>query len=512
MEKRFSNYFTLWFIAFVLMVSNIWGISIFSLDEAKNASCAREMLERGDLIVPTFNYELRTDKPPLHYYFMMIAYKLFGVNEFSARFFSSLFGSFTVLVTFLFAKRVFDEKIALLSYLVLLSSLHFVFQFHMAVPDPFLIFFITSAVFSFYIFYKEGKKIFLWLFYICLGFGILSKGLVAIVLPTFTVLVFLALRRELGFLKSMSISKGLLITILISLPWYIAVGIKTDWIWVKEFLLKHNISRFSDSMEGHGGIFLITFLFVIIGMLPFSIFLPQTVKEVLKNKTNPAVLFLSLFVFIYTLFFSISKTKLPNYTVVVYPSLAVLIGITLTKLKIYKYFYSLLFYFILTLIIPIALYFILKNDENLYLVAQHSFFFFILTVGAFLSLIFYKNIKKVIISLSLSSILMTLVFFFILMPRIDKESSVKVILPYIDKDLPIGYYKRYNPAFSFYLKKRIVKLESPQEVEEFIKQGKVNVLTREEFLEELRDVKGLKVVVKKKDLFENPTSVLLKNF
>ncbi|MFN4305714.1 ArnT family glycosyltransferase [Sulfurihydrogenibium azorense] len=512
MEKRFSNYFTLWFIAFVLMVSNIWGISIFSLDEAKNASCAREMLERGDLIVPTFNYELRTDKPPLHYYFMMIAYKLFGVNEFSARFFSSLFGSFTVLVTFLFAKRVFDEKIALLSYLVLLSSLHFVFQFHMAVPDPFLIFFITSAVFSFYIFYKEGKKIFLWLFYICLGFGILSKGLVAIVLPTFTVLVFLALRRELGFLKSMSISKGLLITILISLPWYIAVGIKTDWIWVKEFLLKHNISRFSDSMEGHGGIFLITFLFVIIGMLPFSIFLPQTVKEVLKNKTNPTVLFLSLFVFIYTLFFSISKTKLPNYTVVVYPSLAVLIGITLTKLKIYKYFYSLLFYFILTLIIPIALYFILKNDENLYLVAQHSFFFFILTVGAFLSLIFYKNIKKVIISLSLSSILMTLVFFFILMPRIDKESSVKVILPYIDKDLPIGYYKRYNPAFSFYLKKRIVKLESPQEVEEFIKQGKVNILTREEFLEELRDVKGLKVVVKKKDLFENPTSVLLKNF
>ncbi|MFN3977514.1 MAG: ArnT family glycosyltransferase [Sulfurihydrogenibium azorense] len=512
MEKRFSNYFTLWFIAFVLMVSNIWGISIFSLDEAKNASCAREMLERGDLIVPTFNYELRTDKPPLHYYFMMIAYKLFGVNEFSARFFSSLFGSFTVLVTFLFAKRVFDEKIALLSYLVLLSSLHFVFQFHMAVPDPFLIFFITSAVFNFYIFYREGKKIFLWLFYICLGFGILSKGLVAIVLPTFTVLVFLALRRELGFLKSMSISKGLLITILISLPWYIAVGIKTDWIWVKEFLLKHNISRFSDSMEGHGGIFLITFLFVIIGMLPFSIFLPQTVKEVLKNKTNPAVLFLSLFVFIYTLFFSISKTKLPNYTVVVYPSLAVLIGITLTKLKIYKYFYSLLFYFILTLIIPIALYFILKNDENLYLVAQHSFFFFILTVGAFLSLIFYKNIKKVIISLSLSSILMTLVFFFILMPRIDKESSVKVILPYIDKDLPIGYYKRYNPAFSFYLKKRIVKLESPQEVEEFIKQGKVNILTREEFLEELRDVKGLKVVVKKKDLFENPTSVLLKNF
>ncbi|WP_028950127.1 ArnT family glycosyltransferase [Sulfurihydrogenibium subterraneum] len=512
MEKRFSIYFTLWFFAFILIVSNIWGISIFSLDEAKNASCAREMLERGDLIVPTFNYELRTDKPPLHYYFMMIAYKIFGINEFSARFFSSLFGSFTVLITFFFAKRVFDEKVAFLGYLILLSSLHFVFQFHMAVPDPFLIFFLTAAIFSFYTFYNEGKNLFLWLFYICIGFGILSKGLVALVLPSFTILVFLVLRKDLVFLKSMNVLKGLFIITLISLPWYIAVGLKTDWVWVKEFLLKHNISRFSDSMEGHGGIFLITFLFVFVGMLPFSVFLPQTVKEIIKNRTNSTVLFLSLFVFIYTLFFSISKTKLPNYTVVVYPSLAVLIGFTLVKLRNYRYFYSLIFYFILTLILPIALYFSLKNDSNLYLVARYSFFFFILTIGAVLSLIFYKDVKKVIISLSLSSILMTLVFFFVLMPRVDKESSVKIILPYIDKNLPIGYYKRYNPAFSFYLKKKIVKLESPKDVEEFIKQGKVNILTREEFLEELKDIKNLKVIVKKKDLFENPTSVLLKNF
>jgi 4-amino-4-deoxy-L-arabinose transferase-like glycosyltransferase len=46
-------------------------------DEVRNAECAREMYERGDWIVPTFNGGLRTLKPPLHYYFMFGGFKMF---------------------------------------------------------------------------------------------------------------------------------------------------------------------------------------------------------------------------------------------------------------------------------------------------------------------------------------------------------------------------------------------------------------------------------------------------
>ena len=75
---------------------------IYILDEAKNAECAREMLVSGDYIVPYFNGQLRTDKPPLHYFFMVISYKLFGVSAFSARFFSAVFGALTILISFFF--------------------------------------------------------------------------------------------------------------------------------------------------------------------------------------------------------------------------------------------------------------------------------------------------------------------------------------------------------------------------------------------------------------------------
>ena len=58
------------------------------------------MMHNNNLVVPTFNGELRTDKPPLHYFFMIVSYKVFGETEFAARFFSVVMGLLTVFVTF----------------------------------------------------------------------------------------------------------------------------------------------------------------------------------------------------------------------------------------------------------------------------------------------------------------------------------------------------------------------------------------------------------------------------
>ena len=509
-KKIDYNLMLIGLFSFFLFSLNIGGISIFSLDEAKNASCAREMLESKNFIVPTFNYELRTDKPPLHYYFMMLSYLIFGVSEFSARFFSSVFGSLTVMITYFFAKKIFSTKTAILSAIVLISSLHFVFQFHMAVPDPYLIFFINLAFFSFYLFYKFKEEKYLWIFYVALGFGMLAKGIVALVLPFFIIFAFLfSAEKSISAIKSLKLHKGLILTALISLPWYVLVSIETNFQWTKEFFLKHNISRFTDSMEGHGGIFLITILFVLIGMLPFSTFTYQSVKETLKNRLNPDYLYLGLIVLIYTGFFSISKTKLPNYTVPVYPAFAILLSLTLLKIR--NYLFSLIFYLIFTASLPFVLYITLKNDKNLYLLANYSFYFLILAVGGLFALIYFKDIKKVVLSLFTSSVAMSITLYTVILPEIDKYSSVRIILNYIEKDRPVGYYKRYNPAFSFYLKKKIIPLNSKQDVENFIKSGRVYILTRDEYLEELKDIKDIKVIIQKKDLFENSVSVLISN-
>ena len=73
---------------------------------------AREMLISGNWWIPHFNGELFVDKPPLQYYFMLIGFKIFGVNAFGARFFSGFIGLVLLLETYRFCKLFLSEKIA----------------------------------------------------------------------------------------------------------------------------------------------------------------------------------------------------------------------------------------------------------------------------------------------------------------------------------------------------------------------------------------------------------------
>ncbi len=511
-------------ISWTIFSANIGGLSIYSLDEAKNATCAREMLERGDLIVPTFNYELRTDKPPMHYYFMMLAYKIFGVSEFSARFFSSFFGALTVLITFLFARRFFNEKVAFFSSLALFSSLHASLQFHMAVPDPYLIFYISLTLFAFYAAFREKSDKFLYLSYLAMGLGVLTKGPVAVVLPGLIVLSFLFYKRSFNVetFKFLKIFRGILIILAVSLPWYIAVTIKTHGVWLEEFIFKHNLHRFSDSMEGHGGIFLMTFLFVFFGMLPFSVYVVQTfIKGWKDRRHNDFLVFLIFYVSIYTIFFAISKTKLPNYTTPVYPALAILLGYFIFKmeyinLKRYKVGFSIALFIVVSLIAVAGLYFGIKSDPVLKQLDYLAFYFFIWTVGGLVALYFYLRHKKPIeinFSLSVFSIVLIFAFFYLMFPKIDKENPVVVMLPLIDKSKPVVAYRGFNPAFAFYIRKRIPKFNSVDELESYLSKqnDKVYILTRKKYLKDLQNEKNLIILSERKDIFEKTTSILLTN-
>src|SRR5690606_16500780 len=210
MSHQFPNgyfsYFLILIIASILCFINLGGHPVYILDEAKNAEAAREMFANHNWIVPTFNGELRTDKPVLHYWFMILSYKFFGVSAFSARFFSAIFGILTLISTFHFTKKFLGIRIAAVSFLVLSSSIFFVQEFHLAVPDPYLIFFVSFGLFNFYDFYRKGKSLNWILFYSSIGFGILAKGPVALVLPGLIILIFLIFKKDLSWKKILKLN------------------------------------------------------------------------------------------------------------------------------------------------------------------------------------------------------------------------------------------------------------------------------------------------------------------
>ncbi len=464
-------------ISLIFCTIGIGWYPIYILDEAKNAEAAREMLSNSEFIIPTFNDALRTDKPPLHYYFMMIGYKLLGVNAFGARFFSGVFGAITMAVSFHFVKKFASQLLACVYIIVLWSSIFFIQEFHLAVPDPYLICFISSGLWCFYDFYKTQRKRSLWLIYILLGLGILTKGPVAIALPGLICLLFFISTKSLS-IKTIAQYKpfiGTLILLAVALPWYMLVHYKTDGAWTQGFFIDHNVNRFGNKMEGHGGIFLITWAFVLLGLMPFSFFIIHGFKQAYKHrKTDDLLLFSAIVSAVFIVFFSISGTKLPNYTMPCYPFLVFVLSkalLELSKTKGKRTYITpvIVLITLLAVALPIAGKFALLQEKALAKVSNTAFWLIPTALLTLIGTIFFfrKNYKNAFLSIASGWILLTPILFLFIYPKLNIENPAQKAKNIIKNTNQVAAYKRFDAAFPFNFKQTYSVLKTEADINAF---------------------------------------------
>lgn len=115
----------------------------------------------------------------------------------------------------------------------------------------------------------------------------------------------------------------------IALPWYVAVGLKTNGAWIGGFLGQHNVGRFLKPMEGHHGPVLYYPIAMLIGFFPWSVFCVPVIRGIanrLKRDASefPGLLFVVCWFAVYLAFFTCARTKLPNYVLPCYPAIALL--------------------------------------------------------------------------------------------------------------------------------------------------------------------------------------------
>ncbi len=490
---------------------NFWGTSIYMLDEAKNAGSAAEMIRRADYFVPTFNGEFH-DKPALQYFFMIAGYKLFGVNAFGARIFSVVMGILSVMSIYFFSKKILNERTAFFSSLVYIASLQMAVQFRLAVPDPYILFCLTTGWFCFYLGYK-GETKYLYLFYALVGLGFLAKGPIAFALPGLSILIFLLWQRSFSIKKllDLKIIPGALITLAIAVPWYIGSGIATNWEWPKYFFFTHNIDRYVNTFEGHSGFPFDVVVIAIAALLPSSVMMPQAVVLAVKNRKENQFFPFALSICIAVLgFFFFSKTLLPSYPAPCIPFLAVLLGYYIqqqstsnTAMKI-----SAIVALIICLAMPAVAYVALGQDTLLSPLANRWVLFIVAPVGAIIALYFVvrDNVTKAFYAWTGSFMILLLLVFTWLFPQVDAQNPVAKSKEILNGEL--AYYKRINSAFVFNNKRPIPKLETPEEVDEFVrKHPDAMIISTKSDWEEIPDG-NWKVIFECKDLFENPVSII----
>ena len=484
--------------------------SLWDSNEAFYAETPREMIESANYIDPSFNYQPRFNKPPLSYWVVAFFYKAFGVSELSERIPIALGAIGLLVAAFALARAAFSFEAAILSAIALAISPRFLMFSRRIMIDVYLAMFMALALVFFALAekYPERRRRFLALMYAAVGFGTLTKGPVAIVLPAVVLFLYLAATRQLKMARGMMIGRGAVIVAVIVAPWCVAVYSEHGWTYIKSFLLLDNVSRYTQATwgPGRGPLF---YLPVLIGdMFPWSLFLPTAlflqasrsikfIKSIrargntdgLKslpeiNKREPQVLLLIIWVIVIVGFFSLSRSKEDLYILPAYPAAAALVGGLLSGFMKGKLsplwrratlWTAALLATIIALIGAGALYlFALTAHYNLAGARAMAVVAMAGAVAALAAALLKKQFVQIAIT---AAVFVTLNWVFALrtLPDFERFKPVRPLCEMIRSeaaaDARVGYYRFAAPSMVYYLRRPIFECYRPEELRDIFSSG-----------------------------------------
>jgi 4-amino-4-deoxy-L-arabinose transferase-like glycosyltransferase len=322
-----------WFLAalaILILTSFFLGLGsapLFDVDEGAFSEATREMIASKNYLTTYLNGAPRFDKPILIYWLQVVSVRFFGLSEFAFRLPSALAGAVWATSIFLFVRKESGNRQAFLAAAIMVLSLQVMVIAKAAIADGVLNCLLAITMFGLLRHYKTGSKQALYLAFAAAGFGMLTKGPIAVIIPFAVTFLFSLHERTLKtWIRMICNPAGIILFFCIALPWYLLEYRDQGMAFIEGFFFKHNISRFSSSFEGHSGSLLYYVPVTILGLMPFTgLFFTVlfNLKTLLSDRVNRFLLIWFTFVF---LFFSLSGTKLPHYMIYGYTPLFILMA------------------------------------------------------------------------------------------------------------------------------------------------------------------------------------------
>jgi len=318
-----------------LFLYGLGGRPLWDIDEGMHSATSKVIVTSGDWIVPTHNGEPFRDKPILHNWFVALAFLGLGFTELAARLPAALLGLLTVVVTWFLGRSLLGARAALLSGAALATTMLWMVMSRTVTHDISLAFFVTASMALFWAAYRstERRGRCMLLFHAAVGFAVLAKGPLGIVLPGLAIGAFLLSQRRPGFVKEMRLGLGALIVVAIAAPWYVAVSL-ADPGYASGFFLRKNIGGFLSGGGSHVQPFYYYGPGLLGGFLPWSFVLPVAAYHVARGakraasevREPAAAAFLLSWVGTGLVFFSAAAAKLITYILPLFPGLALMVG------------------------------------------------------------------------------------------------------------------------------------------------------------------------------------------
>ncbi len=454
-EKKF---FLLLFVCFVVFLQGVFDLPVMDRDEARFATASKTMLHTKDFIDIKMVDEPRYKKPVGIYWLQTFSNYIFGsfpYDEIWVYRIPSILGIFFCLIlVFTKVRSIFNEYIACTTVFFLILSLLTISEVHQAKTDGVLFLFSTICNLLIFDVVKNRviKKTQIYLFWISLSFGILIKGPIIILFTIMPLLVFSLLKKK-NFFKYFWSIKAFSLFLIISLPWFILINIKSGGIFWDESVGNDLFNKIRSGQESHGFPPGYYSLLILIFFWPGSIFLVNSIGSLksrfksIKKKDDLTLYLIICFISPFLLF-EIIPTKLPHYIYPTYVPLSILISKYLSekRLRTENNFTE----FTILLLYPMTMIALTS-----YAVIEYSkidlFYFIIITCFLVFSLILLisfrsKNLKRFLFFAGSFQIYTYLTLVFFLIPRLEKlwvsEKLNELILHYgknVDTVLTLGF-------------------------------------------------------------------------
>lgn len=297
------------------------GMHLFDWDEINFAESAREMIVSGNYLTVQIRYEPFWEKPPLFIWFQVLSMKLFGINEFAARFPNAIAGIFTLLLLYFYGTKVRDRLLGTLWMIAYAGSILPFFYFKSGIIDPWfnLFIFLGVAHFSFYFIFPINRLRNLLLSAIFTGLAVLTKGPVAVLILVLVFLAFLIRRKFTFSTTSVHVILFILVLSLTSGLWFLLQVAEGNYAILRDFVY-YQIRLFTTHDAGHKGFLLYHFVVLFLGVFPASVFaLPGLFRksEGSMQHIEFAAWMRALF-WIVLILFTIVKTKIVHYSSLCY--------------------------------------------------------------------------------------------------------------------------------------------------------------------------------------------------
>ena len=200
--------------------------------DAVQAQAARTMLASGDWVTARLDGVAYLEKAPLNYWMMAVAYKIFGVHDWAARLPHALAVVLLCWVTYRFGRWAFGETAGLFAGLALSTSVGLFLFTRVLIPDAVLTLAITGAIWAWLRLLEPDEQHPLrWSFTLglCLGAGLLLKGLIAAVFPIMAALAYMAVTRRLfssAAWRRLHLGLAIPVALAIAVPWYVLATLR----------------------------------------------------------------------------------------------------------------------------------------------------------------------------------------------------------------------------------------------------------------------------------------------